>query len=152
LIEEKNQLLEYVESSLVEQEKASAYMENLKIENDKMKEKIAKNNEKQPSDDEKLGNGRENFDTFGGESDDAISKYKLQKAEEKINKLQKELINITETRNIENKSKDTDIANLTQKLELAENREGNDRLIQEMKTNFHKEIDDISKSLSLCQK
>ncbi|CAI2373633.1 unnamed protein product [Moneuplotes crassus] len=149
LQEEKNQLLEYVESSLEEQENVTKYIESLKEENAKLKQE---GNSKLRSSSNADSDYIQHFDTFGGEGDDTLVKQKLQEAQETIEKLQEQMSQLEQTRQIENKSKNTDIENLTEKLRIAESdKETGSRAISDFESHFKSEIEDLKSSLKKSQ-
>lgn len=155
LQDEKNQLLDFVEQSIQEHESLVEKLENLKKENFDLKDEInsLKNtHNRSKSDQDKYDENRHNFDTFGGEDEDHVSRIQLQKAQETIEKLREDLQKTTDQRNIENRSKDTDIKNLRQKLEIAE--KANDDLeacIKEMEEHYKQEIENVQKALDIAK-
>jgi len=155
LQKEKTELLEYVEGSLAEQEKITEFIESLQKDNTNLKEELDRVRSKQTSsktESEKYDGDRQHFDTFGRDSEDLVPKAELLKAEEEIDKLREQVEQLNKTGNIKNKSRDTNIENLTQKLEISQrDKEEADKCIQEMESHFKNEIDIINKSFDLCK-
>lgn len=146
LIGEKDQLLDYVEGSLKEQEQVGKRIELLEKENAQLKEgmrdlRISRSSSKAEYD-------RHNFDTFGGDTDEGMSKLQAQNTEETIKNLQDQLSKLIEERNIEKKSKETDLKNLKQKLEISERAlEDKERCIKEMEEHYNNEIKKLKKTI-----
>jgi chromosome segregation ATPase len=146
LNDEKNQLLDYVDESLKEQEKVGKHIEFLEKENAQLKEgmkdlRISRNSSKADYD-------RQNFDTFGGDTDEGVFKLQLIKADETIQKLEEQLNKLTEERNIEKKSRETDLTNFKQKLEISERTlDDKDKCIKEMEEHYSNEIKRLKKTI-----
>lgn len=144
-------MLEYVEETLQEQEKTANYIEILQKENEKLKEDLNyyqhKHNSPMTSEDGNTETKHDNFDTFGGDSEDAVTKIKLKKSEEQVKMLKEEILSIKNIHSIEFKSKEQNVKNLTEKLKIAERSlEESEKCIQEMESHFKTEIDNMRKS------
>ena len=147
-----NELLDFVEKTIQEQESTTRYMESLKQENLQLVKEIeeSKNKLNSPYDSYQGDHDNmkhNNFDTFGGDSEDSVLRMKLKKAEEQVKMINEELQNLKNTSSIENKSKDQDIKNLTEKLQLSKKAlDDSERCIQELESKFQVEIDEMRKS------
>jgi predicted nuclease with TOPRIM domain len=85
LSDEKNQLLEFVEFNLADQEKANDHIASLESKNSQLRDQISniRHSRNSSKNDSETYDDRHNFDTFGGEgSDDAVTKYQMKNEEE----------------------------------------------------------------------